>query len=117
MADDRAHADSFHLTHEFLAYMLGVRRVDVTPAAGKLRRAGLIRYRGDEVRVLEREALDASSRSCYAADCRRLCRIALNPSVLLRTYTAAALRDKHSIAAVPRPGVPRCAIPTPLRSP
>jgi CRP-like cAMP-binding protein len=68
MSQDRAHANSFHVTHEFLAYMLGVRRVGITVAAGGLQRAGLITYHRGEVTVIDREGLEAAACGCYAAD-------------------------------------------------
>jgi CRP-like cAMP-binding protein len=70
MSSDRAGGSSIHLTHDFLARMLGVRRVGITLAAGVLHRQGLIEYRRGEVRVLRRRALASAACSCYARDKR-----------------------------------------------
>jgi len=68
MSQDRAHANGFRVTQEFLAYMLGVRRVGVTTAAVSLQRKGLIDYHRGELTVLDRRGLEAVACSCYASD-------------------------------------------------
>jgi Mn-dependent DtxR family transcriptional regulator len=53
------------MTQELIANMLGVRREGVTEAAGKLQRAGLIRYSRGRIEVLDRPGLEKAVCECY----------------------------------------------------
>ncbi len=68
MTQDRAHADTFDVTQDFLAFMLGVRRVGVTAAARTLQSRNLIRYSRGHMDVFDRKGLEAAACICYASD-------------------------------------------------
>jgi CRP-like cAMP-binding protein len=66
MTHDRAQADNFRLTQQFLGYMLGVHRPAVTLAAQALQRDGLISYSRGSLTVRDRVGLEARACECYA---------------------------------------------------
>jgi CRP-like cAMP-binding protein len=67
MIHDQAGCDEFPMTHEFLAFMLGVRRQTVTVVAGALQAAGLIGSRRGVIIIRDRARLEEASCECYAA--------------------------------------------------
>ena len=65
MAHDRARTNSFQLTQEFLAELLGIQRPSVTIVARTLQKAGLIRYRRGLIMITNRAGLELAACECY----------------------------------------------------
>jgi CRP-like cAMP-binding protein len=65
MTRDRVDSNELNLTHEFLGYMLGVRRPTVSLVLGTLDKAGLLRNGNRMITVLDPERLQATSCECY----------------------------------------------------
>ena len=65
MTRDRMRSSEFRLTQDFLAHMLGVRRVGVTEAAGALQRRKLIKYTRGVIGILDERGLEVAACSCY----------------------------------------------------
>lgn len=62
---DRLPSNELVITQEFIAHMLGVRREGVTASAGKLQKAGIIKYRRGRISIVDRAALEANACECY----------------------------------------------------
>ncbi len=65
MTRDRVHSNEFRITQEFLALMLGVRRVGVSAAMCSLRKRNLIAYRRGIITILDHGGLVAAACTCY----------------------------------------------------
>ncbi len=65
MTRDRMRSRQFRLTQEFLAHMLGVRRVGVTNAAQALKRRKLIDYNRGNISIIDEAGLESACCSCY----------------------------------------------------
>lgn len=62
---DRLQSDSFELTQEDIALMLGHERNRLTLNAGELKSKGLIEYSRDDISILDRQGLEAAACECY----------------------------------------------------
>ena len=62
---DRSHDDSFLLTQECFAEMLGVSRPVVSTVARAFQKAGLIKYARGKITIANREALEEKACECY----------------------------------------------------
>lgn len=66
MTADRAEANEFRITQEFLSNMLGVRREAVNRSAVGLQQQGLIRYSRGRISITDRAGLEKTTCACYA---------------------------------------------------
>jgi len=64
---DRIEGDTFFLTHEFLATMLGVRRPGVSLVAKALQDSGFVSYKHGKMTIRDRSGLEGISCECYGA--------------------------------------------------
>lgn len=65
VCSDRSHSDTFRMSHELLADMLGGTRATVTLAAGSLKRKGLIEYRRGIMHIVDPVGLEKVACECY----------------------------------------------------
>src|ERR1700732_1546311 len=65
MTHDRVNSNEFRITQEFLALMLGVRRVGVSVAMCALRDRKVIAYRRGTITILDQGGLVAAACGCY----------------------------------------------------
>jgi CRP-like cAMP-binding protein len=65
MTRDRVAADTFPMTQQFLAQMLGVRRATVSGVATALQQAGTITYQRGVISIADTAALEATTCECY----------------------------------------------------
>jgi CRP-like cAMP-binding protein len=88
MTQDRAHSDRFAVTHEFLSFMLGVRREGISTAAAAVQLQKLIQYTRGDFTVVNRLGLEAAACGCYAANARAYAELLDSPP-MPRTHVRA----------------------------
>ena len=98
---DRVGRDSFKLTQEFIAQMLGIRRPTVTTSMLRFQSNGLIQTRGREITIVNRGGLEAVACECYRLIKREFGRLLNHPIVdqpavrAARRFEPAPERARH----------------------
>ena len=92
MTNDRMQSDTFPLTQEFLAMMLGVKRTTVTEFAQKLRALNLVQYGRGHATILDRAGLERHSCECYSVSKREFDRLLGPPKGLIQPHPTAPSR-------------------------
>ena len=65
MTQDRVGSNTFSLTQQFLAFMMGVRQASVSAVASKFFAAELIHYRRGQLTIIDRQRLESVACECY----------------------------------------------------
>jgi len=65
MTQDRVGGDTFVLTQQYLAEIMGVRRATMNHVLGGFKRAGLLTYVRGRMQILDRGGLEATACPCY----------------------------------------------------
>ncbi|HJV88593.1 MAG TPA: Crp/Fnr family transcriptional regulator [Noviherbaspirillum sp.] len=69
---DRARSQTFQLTQEFLADMLGVHRPSISLIARSFQQAGLLRYNRGVITIMDRAGIEEACCECYGVVRRHL---------------------------------------------
>jgi len=72
ISHDRITSNTLHLTQEALSHMLGASRTNVTEAANSLRRKGIVDYHRGDIRIIDRQKLEAVACECYRTVCAEI---------------------------------------------
>ena len=107
-AHDRVERDEFPLTQDTVAMMLGASRPMVSMAAGKLQKAGLIRYQHGRMTIADRIGLESTSCECYATAKALLANVTRMPYGQLKMASVSTPRRRSMTE--PRRAPYRCLL-------
>lgn len=87
-------SSELHISHGFIAELLGVRRESITLALDELRAAGLIQVKRGHIRALNRQALESQVCECYRIIRQEYTRLAILPGLTDMQMTARNSSDR-----------------------